>query len=178
MKLFDTFNCYYNEGTFTSEVINEKNFIEIYDLYKDDIFRLAYSYTKCIPDAEDIVQEVFVKLYKNINNFEDINHIKKWCIKVTVNSCKNLFLSSWKKKKFFLTDKNENLYGANYLFDKNEVLDILLKLPKKQRLIIYLYYYEGYKINEISEILKTNKSTIKTNLFRGRDKLKNILKEE
>ena len=70
-------------------------FQRIYNLIKNDIIRLAYAYTKNISDSEDITQEVFIKLYENMNKFinETDENVKKWCIKVTVNKCKNLFIS-------------------------------------------------------------------------------------
>ncbi len=153
------------------------DFTKIYHLIKNDILRLAFSYTKNISDAEDISQEVFTKLYENFNDFEDTEYIKKWCIKVTVNKCKNLFLSSWNKKVLFFTDNNENKIpdiNSNSKED-NEVLNILLKMSKKYRIVLVLYYYEEYKIKEISEILKINESTIQTRLQRGREQLKKLL---
>lgn len=155
------------------------DFIKTYHLIKNDILRLAFSYTRNISDAEDITQEVFTKLYENFNDFENIEYIKKWCIKVTVNKCKNLFLSSWNKKVTFFTDNNENKIPdtSNNLKEDNEVLDILLKMPKKYRIVLVLYYYEEYKIKEISEFLKISESTIQTRLQRGREQLKKLLME-
>ncbi len=152
------------------------DFTKIYHLIKNDILRLAFSYTRNISDAEDISQEVFTKLYENFNDFEDTEYIKKWCIKVTVNKCKNLFLSSWNKKVLFFTDNNENkIPDINNSKENNEVLNILLKMPKKYRIVLVLYYYEEYKIKEISEILKISESTIQTRLQRGREQLKKLL---
>ncbi|MBO5120522.1 MAG: sigma-70 family RNA polymerase sigma factor [Bacilli bacterium] len=152
-------------------------FIKTYHLIKNDILRLAFSYTRNISDAEDITQEVFTKLYENFNDFEDIEYIKKWCIKVTINKCKNLFLSSWNKKVSFFTDNNENKIPDidNITKENTEVLDTLLNMPKKYRIVLVLYYYEEYKIKEISEILKISESTIQTRLQRGREQLKKLL---
>lgn len=131
----------------------EKEFIRIYNLFKDDVLRLALSYTKRLSDAEDVTQNVFIKLYKSLNTLNDDQHIKKWCIKVTINECKNLYFSSWKRKIFNISELNENtIYSLNT--NENMIQDVLFELPNKERIIVYLYYYEGYKIKEIAKILK------------------------
>jgi len=156
----------------------DEKFIKIFNQYKGDIFRLAFSYTKNKEEAEDITQEVFIKLYKRIMYFENDEHIKKWCVKVTVNECKNLFLSAWKRKKVPVTEELERNLTLENDHQDNDILEALFELPKKNRLIIFLYYYEGYKINEIADMMKINESTIQTILSRSREKLRNILKEE
>ena len=155
----------------------DEQYLRIFNLYKNDIYRLAYSYTKNTADSDDIVQNVFVKLYKKqkMLNKSDIE-IKKWLIKVTINNCKTLFLSSWRKKIVSLSEKEENLVTSKD--NDNNLLDEINKLSKNERLAIFLYYYENYKINEISSILKKSETNIQTILYRARNKLKNIIKEE
>lgn len=155
----------------------EDTFLEIYNLYKNDIYRLAYSYTKNFSDADDILQNTFIKLY----NHNDILskgkiEIKKWLIKIAINECKSLLLSSWYKRIISLTEKEENIFHTER--KDNDVLNALWQLNKKYRLIIYLYYYEGYKAKEISEILNLSETNIQTILLRARKELKSILKEE
>lgn len=154
--------------------MNEK-FIELYDEYKNDIYRLAISYTKNIHDSEDVVQNVFIKFYKNINKVEK-ECIKRWLIKVTINECKNLLLSSWKKRILPFTEKEENIVIENTYDDS--LLTEIFKLPKKNRIIIHLYYYENYDVKEIAKLLKMTESNVKVNLYRSRKLLKNILLEE
>ena len=154
-------------------------FQRIYNLIKNDVIRLAYAYTKNIPDSEDITQEVFIKLYENMNKFlnETDENIKKWCIKVTVNKCKNLFISSWKKKVRLLFEFNDNKLTNKE--DLTESLtNSLFKLSEKYRIVLILYYYEGYKIKEIASILNKKESAIKQRLKRGKEILEKILKEE
>ena len=155
----------------------DEQFLRIFNLYKNDIYRLAYSYTKNIADSDDVVQNVFVKLYKNkkILDSNDTD-IKKWLIKVTINDCKTIFLSSWKRKICSLTEKEENIIKV----DNKEygLLDEINKLSKNERLVIFLYYYEDYKIKEISSIIKKSETNIQTILYRARNKLKDIIKEE
>lgn len=152
----------------------DKEFIKYYNLYKDDILRLALSYTKRINDAEDIMQNVFVKLYKNIDNVEE-DKVKKWCIKVTINECRDFFKSFWIKNIFANDEILSNMCNDEKAIN---LKDELFNLPAKYRIVIYLYYYEGYKINEIAEILRVNSSTIQTRLTRGKQKLKEFFKEE
>lgn len=154
----------------------EESFNKIYEEYKDDIFRLALSYTNNYADAEDITINTFLKLYKNLNKIINEEHLKRWLLKVAVNECKTLKLSSWKKKVLFLKENEE----ANIKDNKvdNNLLDSIAKLPKIDRLIIHLFYYEDYKIEEISTILKKSKTSIKTRLHRARLNLKDILKED
>ena len=154
----------------------DEQFLRIFNLYKNDIYRLAYSYTKNTADSDDIVQGVFVKLYKkqDILKKSDIE-IKKWLIKVTINNCKTLFLSSWNKRVISLSEKEENIIVKK---DNDYVLlDEINKLSKNERLIVFLYYYENYKINEISKIMKKSETNIQTILYRARNKLKKIIEE-
>ena len=128
-------------------------FIRTYNNLKNDIYRLALSYTKNRSDAEDITQEVFIKVYKNYSFFKDEEHLKKWCIKVTINKCKNLFFSSWKKKISYITSKEENNCYSSDNTSLDNLLEAIFKLRKKYRLVIFLYYYQGFKIKEIANIL-------------------------
>lgn len=158
------------------EGIVEQEFIRLFHLYKNDVYRLAFSYTKNCADADDITQNVFIKLYRHLSSFQDDQHLKKWLIKVTVNECKTLFLSAWKKKVFPLTEREENVIFQTP--KKDDILPAVLELPKKDRLILHLYYYENYRIKEIAKILSMSETSIQTRLSRSREKLKVILKEE
>ncbi len=153
----------------------DEEFIYLFNLFKNDIYRLAYSYTNNISYSDDITQSVFIKLYRKMDKFDSDISVKKWLIKVTINECKSLFLSSWYKRITSITDKENNI---SIDLKDNDILSCIMELPKKYKLVIYLYYYENYKIKEIAEVLKMNENTVKTNLSRARDMLRNILKEE
>ena len=141
--------------------------------YGDMLLRLGFSYMKNIYDAEDVVQDVFIQLLKNIEIFESENHKKYWLICVTRNICKNKLKSAWFKKHAELTDM---VYYDEYK-DSN-VLNQVIKLPLKYREIIHLYYYEGYTTLEISNIVDRKEATVRSLLSRGRNMLKKELKEE
>ena len=154
----------------------DKQFIRVFDLYKNDIYRLVYSYTKNKSDSDDITQNIFIKLYNHneILRRQD-EDIKKWLIKVAINECKTFLLSSWKKKIIAFVEKQENTLSIT--LPNNDLLEAILQLPKRYRIIIFLYYYEDYKIKEISEMLNLSITNIQTILSRARKKLKEILKE-
>lgn len=151
----------------------EEEFIAVYDKYKNDVFRIAFSYTKSITDAEDITQNVFIKLFNKFNDLKGQDYIKKWLVKVTINESKSIIYSCWKKRIKFFENQNDSTCKTEVKID--ETLENILKLPKKERLIIHLYYYEGYSVKEIAEIMHISNSNVKTILFRARKKLKEEL---
>ena len=153
----------------------DNQFLRIFNLYKNDIYRLAYSITKNTYDTDDIVQTVFIKLYNNKIINKDDKEIKRWLIKVTINECKTIFLSSWKRRIVSLTEKHENI---KYEKDNDILLNEINKLSKKERIVIFLYYYEGYKVKEIANLLGKSETNIQTILYRARKSLKDILEEE
>lgn len=151
-------------------------FLDIFQKYKDDVFRLSHSYTKMVADAEDITQSVFIKLYKQkelLTRQEE--EIKKWLVRVIINECKSLYNSFWKRKTFSFKQEDENKIVSNT--QNNDVLVEVLSLPKKYRIVIYLYYYENYKLKEISKILNLSETNVQTILFRARRMLKEKLKD-
>lgn len=151
-------------------------FLEIFHLYKNDIYRLSFSTTKNTSDSDDIVQNVFIKLYQHPEILEQDNqNIKKWLIRVTVNECKSLFLSSWRKKIIPITE--QEVSALTQETPSNEILDAVLALPKKYRIVVFLYYYEEYKVKEIAEILNLTETNVQTRLARSRAQLKELLME-
>ena len=151
-------------------------FDNVYEKYKNTVYRLAISYLKNPVDAEDIVQNVFLKLHKNLKKFDNEEYLKNWLIKVTINECKTNLLSYYKRKvRLFINNEEEQIKDKE---SEDEVLNSLFLLPKQDRLIIHLYYYENYKVKEIANILKMKENTVKQRLHRDREKLRDILKEE
>ena len=142
--------------------------------YIDTVFRVAYNYLKSATDADDITQNVFLKLWKEKKPFESEAHAKNWLIRVTINECKNLGRSRWGKAESFED------YAAKLTFDNpshSELFYAVMELPKKYRLPIYLHYYEEYSTQEIAAILKVPKNTVCTQLKRGRELLRESLQE-
>ena len=145
---------------------------EIADKYIDTVYRLALSRTKSREHAEDISQDVFVKLLQNKKKFESEEHLKAWLLRVTINLTKDLFSSHW----YRTTDElDENItYETN---ESNGVYDAVMALPQKYRTVIHLHYFEGYRVEEIAHIMASTVGTVKSQLHRGREMLKNIIEE-
>lgn len=142
---------------------------EAFLAYKDDVYRLAVSYTRSIADAEDVCQTVFLKLMEQ--NAIQPGKEKAWLMQVCANECRSLLRSHWWKRTEGLDET------LPYFQKEDEVLRTVLALEPKYRVAVYLYYYEGYSVEEIGSLLKTNPSTISTRLARARSKLKEELKE-
>lgn len=150
-------------------------FCQKLEKYKNTVFRDAYSYCGNKSDAEDISQEVFLKFYTLDRVFQSENEEKAWLIRVTVNKCKDIFKSSWYKTKTSLEECRE-VYSMNE--SQSELIDVLMSIPEKYRIVIHLYYYEQYSVKEISEITSRKESTVQTHLQRGRKLIEKKLKEE
>ena len=135
--------------------------------YSNMIYRLALIRTKTKENSEDVYQEVFLRLAKKMPDFKSEEHEKAWLIRVTINCSKNLLNS-----KFF---RNTSELKEDIPFETEEKHNIyysVQKLPIKYKTIVHLYYYENYKIKEISQILKMKENTVKSYLARAREKLK------
>lgn len=155
----------------------EKIKSDIFDKYTNDLYRLAFSYTHKIEDTDDIIQNVFIKFYKNstklkINELE----IKKWLVVTTINECKDLYKSRWKCKVSLMSDELNFLSSVS---DKESIdlFNALDSLKPKYRLVIHLYYYMGYSIKEISKAVKISESAVKLRLLRARKIIKNKMED-
>lgn len=151
-------------------------FMEIFDKYQCDVYRLIYSYTLNVQDTEDILQRTFIKLYRNIDKFNSSDeNVKKWLFRVAINDSKNMLKSMWRMKKVNLEDY-DNIASVDK--DKNNLLKSLNYVGIKYRVPLYLYYFEGYNIKEIAELMNLSESGIKSRLKRGKEKLKKEMEEE
>lgn len=149
------------------------NIDEMFEKYKDRVFAIGFSYFRNSVDADDVVQETFYKLFRSEKEFESEEHIRNWIMRVAVNECKRVTLSSWFKKKERLED-----YAASLLWndpEESEVFLAVMGLPKRYRTVIHLYYYENYSVKEIAELLDQSCTAVTTQLARGRKKLKEKL---
>lgn len=150
-------------------------FNAIADKYIDVVYRVSLSYCKNKSDAEDVVQNTFVKLLKTDTEFVDDEHIRKWLVKVAVNQCKNISKSFWYRNitSFDELDKEPGYTQS----DEKELFEEVMKLPKKYSVVLHLYYYEGYNVKEIAQTLEISESNVQTRLMRARNKLKENLQE-
>ncbi|MEG0276574.1 MAG: sigma-70 family RNA polymerase sigma factor [Coprobacillus sp.] len=150
----------------------EKELEEAIELYADMVRKICFIHMKQECDVDDVFQTVFFK-YANASSFQTPEHEKAWLIRVTINACKDS-LNTWFKRNALLQDDFDNLYSDNIVKD-SPVLNAVMTLPSKYRDVIYLYYYEGYKINEIAKILNKKENTIHTWMKRAKEKLKDII---
>ena len=143
--------------------------------YGDTIFRLAYSYLKNRADAEDVMQETLLKLYRAGEPFESPEHQRSWLVRVAVNECKKLLRSPWRRRTDPLEAAPETAVWDSPA--QSELFQQVMALPTKYRAAIYLYYDEGYAVREIAALMGANPSTVQTWLMRARGQLKKNLKE-
>lgn len=148
----------------------ENDINEIIEKYSDMVYRIALTRTGCVENAEDIFQDVFVKFSEKNPKFENEEHEKAWFIRVTINMTKNINNSSWNKK---IVTLDESIVFETK--EENDVFSVVCQLPQNYKTVIYLSYYEGYKVKEIASLMKTREGTVKTWLFRAREILKEKL---
>lgn len=146
---------------------NEKYIREKIEQYSDMVYRIALTRTGTVENAEDVFQEVFVKFSEKLPEFKDEEHEKAWFIRVTINMSKNMKNTAWNRKVITL-DESIKLEKQ----EESDIFSIVCELPENYKTVIYLFYYEGYKIKEISKILRKREGTVKTWLSRARKVLK------
>lgn len=152
------------------------SFLLLAEKYKDTVFRIALNYLGNTYDADDIVQDVFLKLYIADKHFASDDHARYWLVRVTINTCKNLLKSSWKTKHVALDENASAIVFAQA--DQLELYQAVMELPEKYRTVLYLFYYEDFSAREIARMLKINVSTVTTRLSRARNHLKEVWEYE
>ena len=138
--------------------------------YSDTVTRLCIMHTGNMSDAEDCYQNVFFKLYKQLKK-GSIPNPKAWLLRVTVNECRSLWRYRLRRNTLSLEDISEVPAKA----EDSELWQLVCGLPPKYRAVIYLYYYEELTAEEIAEITKSKPATVRSQLKRGREKLKGML---
>lgn len=141
--------------------------------YSDTVRRLCMVHLKNIADTEDIFQTVFLKYALSSAEFESREHEKAWFIRVTINACRDLLRSFFRRRTVSLDELTEQ--AAPLEEDNREVLEAVLSLPLKYKEAVYLHYYEDYTAPEIAKILGKNLNTVYTLLNRARGMLKEKL---
>lgn len=150
-----------------------EDFEAVVTKHENRLYRTALAITGNMSDAEDIVQEAFLRAYEKAPDFETEEHEKAWLIRVTINLCNSRLRSYWRKRIVPLLDS----YPVSEP-EQHELLEQIMTLPPKYRTVIHLFYYEGYSIKDISELTGQKKSTVRSHLTRARQKLKFVLKED
>ncbi|SDB04292.1 RNA polymerase sigma factor [Butyrivibrio sp. INlla16] len=148
---------------------------ELMNMYKNNVYAVAFNICKNASDAEDVVQDTFLQYYMTHKNFDNEQHIRAWLLRVAINKAKNIQSSFWHRNGMPLDNYIETLSFETP--ETKELFEEVMKLPEKYRVVVHLFYYEDYSIKEIAKILRTTESNIKVRLSRGRAKLKDALKE-
>ena len=125
---------------------------DLVERYQDNLFAVAFNVCKNAADADDIVQETFMKYYLANKEFDSEQHIRAWLIRVTINKAKNVTRSFWRQHKVSLEEYMETL--AFETQKDSELFETVMNLPQKYRIVIHLYYYEDYSVHEIAGLLK------------------------
>jgi len=145
---------------------------EVFRRYRDTVYRLAVARTGSTHNADDILQEVFLRYIRSAPLFLDEEHRKAWLLRVTVNCCNSFMGSAWRRHTVPL---EENL-GARPK-EQSDLWDTLRSLSPTHRTVIHLFYYEDRSVREIAEILEISESAVKVRLHRARNKLRDLLEE-
>lgn len=141
--------------------------------YGNSILRMAYSYLHNMSDAEDILQDTLIRYLQKMLDFADKNHEKAWLLCVAANLSKNKI----DYNRLRDTDELDENLIAKERGDLSFVWEAVKELPPNYSEVIHLFYHEGYATSEIAKILRRKESSIRSDLRRGREKLKIILKE-
>ena len=139
--------------------------------YSDLILRLAYTYLKSTHDAEDICQNIFLKLLTGGQTFDSPAHEKAWIIRATANACKDSLRAAHRRNVGLEAAAATPAPAA----PDSDVLDAVMALPRKYREAVYLHYYEGYSTQEIAQLLHCRPGTVRSRLSRARERLRRLL---
>ncbi|WP_303436574.1 RNA polymerase sigma factor [uncultured Oscillibacter sp.] len=149
--------------------MTESTFTAATERHLDMVYRIALNWFRNPADAEDAAQTVMLKLWQSDTEFADGEHLRRWLARVTLNVCKDMARSPWRRHTVSLEELRSPVFSDG---ERRAVYREVMALPGKYRVPLYLYYYEGYSVAEIGELLRLNASTVQTRLARARGKLK------
>ena len=141
----------------------------IVNTFGDMMYKLATSQLNNCSDAYDVVQDVLLKIHTKKPVWNTPEHVKAWLIRAVINKCRD-YNKSFANTKMV---KLEDAYTIAHSDPDYDLQEALMNLPEKYRVVLYLHYYEGYKISEISTIINVGESGIKKRLVKGREMIKN-----
>ena len=156
-------------------MLTEQEFTQAAERYLDMVYRIALNWFRSPPDAEDVAQNAMLRLWRTDTDFQGDDHLRRWLARVTVNECKRLALHPWRSRTVALEEYAGPVFEDQ---ERRELYQAVMDLPGKYRVPVYLYYYEGYSVDEVGDLLGLKPSTVQTRLARGRQKLKTMLTEE
>lgn len=145
--------------------------------FGDTVLRAAYAACGSYQEAEDITQDIFLMLHSKPQTFNDDEHLKAWLLRVAINKCKNLRKSFRVSRSHPIDDIPEQADDRDDIGSR-ELKAQISALPEKYSSVIFLYYYEGYNVREIAQLLDKSENTVSSLLRRGREKLKMEIERE
>jgi RNA polymerase sigma factor (sigma-70 family) len=146
-------------------------FVELIEKHKTALYKAAKSYLGSEEDIADAMQDTLLASYEHIGELKNTSYFKTWLTRILINQCKDILRQ---KKRYILSDQVEETVYEMPENDR-EFYELVKELPEDYRMIFLLYYGEGFKTNEIAQILDVNENTVKSRLRRGRDKLRQVL---
>ena len=167
---------YYTDSTATEQDLSAF-YGQLYELYATDVLRMCYFYLGDRQKAEDVVQDVFVRLMTTSPVLQPGKE-KAWLLKVAMNRCRDLWRGAWLKRVVLGGPTYELIPSPDEfsrIGDKQEMMLAINKLPAMFKEVILLHYYQGYGISEIAEMMDLPEGTISSRLSRGRKKLEEVL---
>ena len=154
------------------------SFDQLYELYATDVLRVSYYYLGSREMAEDVTQDVFVKLLSNRPELEEGKE-KAWLLKVALNRCRDLWRSSW-IRKVILGHPGFECFPApdeiGKMADQYALAEAVSHLKPEFKEVVLLFYYQGFSVTEIAELLQIAEGTVSSRLSRAREKLQSELK--
>ncbi len=147
----------------------------VMEQYKNNLYTVAFNICKNTQDAEDVVQDTLIQYWRQKKEFESEQHLRAWLFRVAINTAKNKVNTLFRRTTVPLEDYMETLSFETK--ESSDIFEAVMSLPTKYRIVIHLFYYEDYSVNEIADILKITPGNVKTRLSRGRMSLRNTLKE-
>ncbi|MBR4759430.1 MAG: RNA polymerase sigma factor [Lachnospiraceae bacterium] len=144
--------------------------------HQKHLFAAAFSVCQNASDADDVVQDTFLKYHLSKKEFSSPEHIKAWLLRVAINKAKDINRRTWRWNTVSLEEVAQTLTTEQS--EDTWLLAEVMKLPAKYRIVLHLFYYEDYSVAEIANILKVSDGSVKTRLSRARSMLKNNLEED
>lgn len=153
---------------------SEEEIKELVEKYSSLIFRISYCILCNVDDAEDAVQETLLRYITKAPEFNDEEHRKAWLIKVSANISKNMLMFRLKRETVNID------YAEDIGIDESdyETFELIMSLPAKHKIVMTLYYVEGYRCKEIAEIIGVNEDAVRKRLQKGRELLKKEFEKE
>lgn len=149
---------------------------EAFRRYGDRVFSAAFSVCQNREDADDVVQDTFIKYYTRNEDYIDDSHLKAWLLRVAINRAKDITGAFWRRNRVSWEEYMEQLEFVQP--EDKSLFQAVMELPERYRLVIHLFYYEEYSIAEIAALLRSTQGTVKARLSRGRTLLKSMLTED